>query len=107
MAVVPWGWAVEYFVNVSELLSNFENTHPGLIIENAFSTTMIRTSPRILHTSKDKRVRDSRLEANIMSMERSLGVPKYVLEFSAPALGSNQAANLSSAIALTLLGAKK
>lgn len=37
-SVVPWGWAIDYFVNVSEFLSNYEPKTTGLIIGSSFTT---------------------------------------------------------------------
>lgn len=52
-SVVPWGWAVDYFVNVSELLSNFEPFITGVTISDSYETVYERfkgsasTSPSI------------------------------------------------------------
>lgn len=119
--VVPWFWAVNYFVNVNEVVSNFENRFPGVNIGKTYTTVLSKckcyghngpnpylpelvggyyrtpTKPYVYY------------DGDSVFMERTVSnsVPKYKLERSFPLLGSNQAANLFSAIALTMKGKNK
>lgn len=107
-SVVPWGWAVDYFVNASQLMNNFESVHPGVRIKSAYITlfyrgqsknhgTIVGVKPNISWSNSEE----------FYAIDRSIFDMKYKPYYSYPLMGSNQAANLLSAIALTLNGAKK
>lgn len=116
-AVVPWGWAVEYFVNVSQLLSNFENKHPGIKTRHWYITYVGKCNLRF--TYREPKWSDSispewpaiararsafTYNCNAFTMRRYIEKPRFKLEFYAPPLGGNKLANLFSAIALTMKG---
>lgn len=112
-SVLPWGWAVDYFVNVGDLLSNLENNHPGVTVTDWYETRVARvTSNAALDYSQYSELAIQKYgfacSATFFYMERIplTSKPKFQLEFSFPALGGNQAANLMSALALTLKGKK-
>lgn len=118
--VIPWGWAVDYFVNVGDLLSNIENKHPGVTTSDWYITHFGKLNLR--STIDYAALADSHgqdmvpIIANYYGyeyngkfyyMRRTLtGPAKYLIEFKFPRLGGNQAANLFSAIALTMSGKK-
>lgn len=106
-SVAPWGWAVDYFVNVSELLSNVEHKHPGVDVFDYYETVYDRVSWQGHYGPAAKPL--SRLSGSGFEMTRTVlgrNAPKFRITRSFPALGSNQAAYLSSALALTLKGRK-
>lgn len=43
-SVLPWGWAVDYFLNVSEYLSNFEPFATGIELGRSYETSFEKTS---------------------------------------------------------------
>lgn len=106
-SVVPWGWAVDYFVNVSELLSNFEPFITGVTISDSYETVYERykgsafTSPPIngYHTWCN----------NMEGWDMKRRVPASLkFQFAhirpriMPATNARQIANLFSAIALSI-----
>lgn len=117
MSVVPWGWAVNYFINVSELLNNFEVRWPGVNVDTGYSTTFVKTKYNG-HYGKDtasgidvwlpsngfEKFRNPKeyliYDGEITSMKRVIAIPEYTLNLRYPSLGTNQFANLASAIAL-------
>lgn len=109
-SVIPWGWAVDYFVNVSELLSNVEVVHPGITTSNHYQTkvwdfTWSGYVEDKYNFGKPKKY--AYFDGEGKTMIRSLtGKPNYKLELKFPLLGSNKVANLFSAIALTMKGRK-
>lgn len=108
-SVVPWGWAVDYFVNVSEVLQNFEVKHPGVTTTDWYITQVCKTTwTGVATKGVDPEVQTAFFKGHGYTMERDpIDRPDYQLHFNFPLLGSNKAANLFSAIALTLSGAKK
>lgn len=116
--VVPWFWAVNYFVNINDIISNFEVRFPGINIGKTYTTVFSKnawfgqngpnpyipelvggyyrqpTGPFVKYDG----------ESTFMDRTVSNQVPPYKLERSFPALGTNQFANLFSAIALTMKG---
>lgn len=104
-SVIPWGWAVDYFVNASDLMSNFENRFPGIEIVAAWESVLFKADFGTVITYKDT-------EETLMNYGRAHNFWRqgsnleYALEFSFPSLGGNQLANLLSAIALTMKGRK-
>lgn len=102
MSVVPWGWAVDYFVNVSQLLSNFENKHPGVVTSGWYRTEVDRVSVHGLMSQpiywKDK----VSYTENFFEMHRTLQGSGYKPHLSFPLLGSGKAANLLSALAVSM-----
>lgn len=110
-AVVPWGWAVDYFFNVSELLSNIENQHPGIKTERWYTTHMVRSygsiRPDYEPTSSSFRAWSHDCSVTGLFIERIIGSTGFKPELKFPPLGGNKQANLFSAIALTASGLKK
>lgn len=108
-SVVPWGWAVDYFVNVSELLSNFEVRHPGVTILNGYTTTSMKNG-RWYGASREYNSKKGYMyvvDGVFYKINRLPEIDlKYKLELSFPTLGSNKLANLMSALALTMKGGK-
>lgn len=101
-SVLPWGWAVDYFVNASEMLQNFENKHPGLNLTGWYSTEKwdIQAQQSQHHIYNLFRVQDA--EMHRMRRYTNIPQPKFRPTVSFPLLGGNQAANLLSAIALSM-----
>lgn len=118
-SVIPWGWAVDYFVNVSEMLSNIELKHPGLNIHSWYKTEVytveyqgkLEENVYAWWEPNAYYYRDeiARLSGMSKSMDRvPLAQPptfEWTLKF--PLLGSNKPANLASAIALSMKDVKK
>lgn len=124
VSVIPWGWAVNYFINVSELLSNFEVRWPGVELDAGYSTVFVKTKynghygeqtaydidPWLPNNGFDKfrnPVEHIGFNGEVTSMTRTIGIPDYKVNLSYPPLGSSSFANLASAIALTMAGADK
>lgn len=119
--VLPWGWAVDYFINVGDLLSNMENKHPGITTSNWYNTKFATCNVRSTMDYARLKSEYSTTVYNIIvknyaysfsgsfyRMERTItGPANYLLELKLPRLGGNQAANLFSAIALTMSGKRK
>ena len=119
--VVPWFWAVNYFVNINDIVSNFEVRFPGVNIGKTY-TTVFSKNKWFGQNGPNPYIREIvggyyrppkgpflKYNGNSTFMDRSVStaVPHYKLERSFPALGSNQLANLFSAIALTMKGRAK
>lgn len=109
-SVLPWGWAVDYFVNVSELLSNVEVVHPGVTTTNHYESHVwdfswsghaIQGRPFVTPLIFVRFNGTGKQFSRVLT-----GPPSYKLEFKFPLLGSNKLANLFSAIALTMKGKK-
>lgn len=109
--VVPWGWAVNYFINVSDVLSNYESRFPGIHIKSVwrsvsckgkFSTQRLRKDD--IWSDKGKFVFHNGTFHNFYREPASMD---YSLEFSVPSFGTNQFANLMSALAVTFAGTNK
>lgn len=107
-SVVPWGWAVDYFVNVSQLLSNFEVRHPGVKIDHSYVTRHNRGTWFGEHPLKQKGEPYCVYDGSFHYTIREIPAPLWFrLQLKFPDLGSNQIANLFSAIALTMKGKAK
>lgn len=125
--VLPWGWAIDYFYNVGELLSNFENRHPGLVTEGWYVTRFGKTKVSSkMNSAAIKKWTNSMYNgkdvySSIMSsysysftgdyyyMNRVIynRPPDFKSEFKFPPLGGTKQANLFSAIAMTMSSASK
>jgi len=116
--VVPWGWAVNYFVNINEVVSNFENRFPGVNIGSSYTTVYAKTTyvgrentPGYWLNGQyyGNNPPTALFNGNIDYMKRTVGtsVPNYRLQVSFPSLGGSQFANLFSALALTMKGKAK
>lgn len=96
--MTPFSWVVDYFVNVSSLLTNLEPQFPGIEISGKFYTVKQTCSfaqrdavfydrgmVRPDHPYYNKWVfSTSSCNAESYSVRRSLGWPSYSLEFSSP-----------------------
>lgn len=118
--VLPWVWAVNYFVNLNEVISNFEVRFPGITVDKSYTTVVSKTtrfgemtstaSPfKLKANGRDGMPADQpyvKIKGTCVHFKRTVSntVPSYKLERKFPALGSNQFANLTSAIALTMKG---
>lgn len=113
LSVVPWFWAVNYFVNINAMISNFEVRYPGVNIGSTYTTTLHKVKysghTRAFFGSSHTNVATSFYDGDYIYMRRvtSDKVPSYKLHFGVPALGSSSFANLFSAIALTMSGKAK
>lgn len=103
-SVAPWGWAVDYFTNVSEMLSNVEHKHPGVtMLDNYMTTYDVVSWHGHLGPAKNP---FSRIHGDGFRVKRTVlnKPPSYRLVRTFPLLGTNQAAYLSSALAVTMKG---
>lgn len=109
-AVIPWGWAVDYFVNVGELISNFEDSHPGVVTQGWYVSTLFVEDLHAVSIYKDHPFwghighAKSAASGKAQMFRRTTGRPSFQLEFSFPQLGGKQLANFLSALALTFKG---
>jgi len=112
LSVVPWGWAVDYFVNAGQMAQNIDSKLPGVTIDNQWTTVVSQGSytglvdlKRSYYYGHHKR-ENYPVYGDLIMINRYLGKQKYQLELSLPLLGGNQFANLTSAIALSMKGKK-
>lgn len=112
LSVVPWGWAVDYFVNAGQMAQNIDSKLPGVTIDNRWTTIIskgsyngIKNLKRSYYYGIHKR-ENYPVYGDLVYIKRRLGKQKYELELSLPLLGGNQFANLTSAIALSMKGKK-
>lgn len=96
--MIPFSWVVDYFVNVSDLVTNLEPQFPGIVIRNKFYTVKQtclyarrdsvfydRSRVRPDHPHYNKWVYStSSCNAESYSVRRYVGWPGYSLEFSSP-----------------------
>lgn len=103
-SVIPWGWAVDYFVNVSDLLGNYENKFPGVKVKEVWETQIIKgtcaTSTYNVFIGGGHAFNNG----HFVYARRLQSRLNKQLTFSFPTIGGNQAANLFSAIALSMKG---
>lgn len=108
MSVIPWGWAVDYFVNLSDQLANYENRFPGVTIRDVYETRVIKgkcsSMWRNWVANPEFFVKN---EGEFVHMLRTRSNLQKGLTFSFPLIGDNKAANLFSAIAMTLKGSRR
>lgn len=120
LSVVPWFWAVNYFVNINDVVSNIEIKHPGVVVDKSYTTVFCKANgsgryiftpwyykPGTTEIVRNFLWHDIELSHVFMRRTVSTSIPKYKIALSHPTLGSNQFANLTSAIALTFKGAKQ
>lgn len=103
-SVIPWGWAVDYFVNCSDLISNFEDRFPGIYFESIWESVSYKATTSSARYDKDLEQYVDVNYGTTFNTWRQRSNLDYSLEFSFPLLGGSQFANLASAIALTLKG---
>ena len=103
LSVVPWAWAVDYFVNLSEQLANFEDRFPGVEIREVWETNFF--SGDVSGTSWNHFVDGTSVFSGpVVHVRRHISGLNKGLVFNVPIFGSGQLANLFSAIALTMKG---
>lgn len=107
-SVLPWGWAVNYFVNVSQVLSNFEDKFPGVQLKEVWSTVFITGGYTYEYWHNNVTYGGPKFYSynggTVSKTIRSQDSLTYSLTVNLPILGSSKFANLFSAIALTLKG---
>lgn len=106
-SVIPWGWAIDYFVNVSDLLSNLEMKHPGVTTSDWYTTEMWDLSFHGRHNTSSLIDPIACLRSGkyfLVERKKLSSAPGFKLHLDLPLLGSNKFANLFSAIALTMKG---
>lgn len=104
-SVLPWGWALDYFVNVSDLLANFDNRFPGVDVVKTMETNYFTGTWSELFWTKDRygKLTDYHdISGDLIVMERKLSDLNKKLTYDFPLIGDNRAANLFSAIALSM-----
>ena len=102
-SVIPWSWAVDYFVNASNLMSNFENRFPGIYFDSIWESVLFKADFSTVQYSRATEATTMN-RGHAHNFWRQPSDLEYSLEFSFPSLGGEQLANLLSAIALTLKG---
>lgn len=99
--IMPWSWAIDYFVNVGELMSNLDDTFKNARFTNESCTWRFDVSWRrrdLIYPSNGEEIGQG------ITIERFPGLPKvFLLEFQFK-MGIQQTSYLASAIALTLKG---
>lgn len=107
-SVLPWGWAVNYFVNISQVLSNFEDKFPGVQLKEVWSTVFITGGYSYNNWHNKATYGGPKFYRHnggtVSKTTRSKDALTYSLTVNLPILGSSKFANLFSAIALTLKG---
>lgn len=106
--LVPFSWALDYFVNVGEMLSNFEPRFPGYDISNAFQTEYVpQTHWAAMYNSLGKPWgTKGPAFSKGYRMVRTLGLPSYELNVSADPLNFKRASYLVAVAVQILTGMK-
>lgn len=118
LSVVPWVWAVNYFVNLNEVVSNLEVRFPGVIVDKSYTTTFLTMhgtgTYNVYVDHEDGLPIGTRTDfwwpiIDHVYMDRTVGssIPSFKVSLSYPTLGSTKLANLTSAIALAFKGKTK
>lgn len=110
-AVMPWSWAVDYFVNVSGFLTNFEPQLVGVTVTDHYFTYFEETSGAVVRGLYDYEVTGGTYTGTLL--ERSLNPP--LLEVLVPNVilledlgrAARQGSYLSSAIVMLMKGMTK
>lgn len=106
-SVVPWGWAVDYFVNVSELLSNFEPFITGVTISDSYETRFERFKGSAFTSPPIKGYHSWCNDMEGWNIQRSVPASlkfqfAHIRPEIMPTTNARQVANLFSAIALSI-----
>lgn len=97
-SVLPWGWAIDYFLDVSAILSNLEVKHPGIEQLGFYKST--KRSYHIVTALPDYATGQY---GDYTTFSREIiPQPTYRVAFNLPLLGTNSFANLASAVALAM-----
>lgn len=109
--IVPWGWAANYFVNISDLLSNYESRFPGIRIKSVWKSVSCKGNFSTQRLERDQSWSETGEfvfhSGNFHNFYREEASLNYSPEFSLPNFGTNQFANLMSALAVTFAGTTK
>lgn len=106
--LVPFSWALDYFVNVGEMLSNFEPRFPGYDVTNAFTTEYVPQTHWAAMYDVTGAPWDSKGSAFSTGyrMVRTPGLPSYELNVSSDPLNLKRASYLVSVAVQILTGMK-
>lgn len=106
--LVPFSWALDYFVNVGEMLSNFEPRFPGYDITNSFYTEYVpQTHWAAAYDSRGKPWdKKGPAFSTGYRMVRTPGLPTYSWNISSDPLNFKQASYLVSVAIQLLTGMK-
>lgn len=113
-SIVPWGWAVDYFANVGELISNLEPRFPGVSLAGEYTTYRrfadgqhfdeVKSAGLPFNVGFDGYPRNYSFHAQYFENERLPGASyQFSPEFSAE-LSFGRLSNLLSAVYLTIKG---
>lgn len=83
--LVPWSWALDYFVNVGQLLSNYDGKYAGLEFQNVFTTTTLRGEGTYWLTAYELESWNWQIwnyHQKVTSMRRVTSLPNFQLEFA-------------------------
>lgn len=83
--LVPWSWALDYFVNVGQLLGNYDGKYAGLEFQNVFTTTTCRGGGTYWLTSYGLESWDWQIwnySQKVTTMNRVTSLPSFKLEFA-------------------------
>lgn len=118
--MTPFSWFVDYFVNVGDILSNFEPRFPGIEFANQYTTRYSRgnfkcfykqyITPawRYVNSSNGIWERDADYyEGEHIEIERTLGWPDYMLTTSLTAQLSIQRCSYIAAVLVSILSGFK
>lgn len=106
--LVPFSWALDYFVNVGEMLSNCEPRFPGYDILNAFCSEYVPQTHWAAMYDSEGQPWDSKGPAfsSGYRMLRTPGLPSYELNISSDPLNLKRASYLVSVAVQILTGMK-
>lgn len=109
-AVIPFGWAVDYFVNVSDVLSNMEPFFPGLDISDYYTTFSYEGRGWDMRMPWDDQWHfySGGYDATFNGIKRtpSSSPPRFKLQLNPDPLNLKQATYLMSVLALIMKGKK-
>lgn len=106
--LVPFSWALDYFVNVGEMLSNFEPRFPGYDVSNAFQTEYVPQTHWAAWYDSLGQPWDSQGPAfsSGYRIQRTPGLPSYELNVSSDPLNLKRASYLVAVAVQILTGMK-
>lgn len=107
-ALVPWSWAVDYFVDISAFLGNVDFRETGLTFRNWSTGTITRTSCVAKGVSLNGLgYAEDRFYSDVFSRDPASGPPLNYNLMVNPALNLRRCSYLASATALVLQGKMK
>lgn len=100
--LIPWSWAVDYFANFGEILSNFSGMFDNVEWNRCFHSTKLTGVATLPGETKSGQLNKQLSYTTRLRREEVIPLKyKFILDVTA---GLRQASYLSSAIALTLKG---